>query len=145
MKAKDKDEYTAVESLIAGLGKQEPFGPDFFLAHLGAFVRQQCPDPAEGLPAVELHLHTGEIMDVCHVIGLAPGWVALAVRDSTAADAPMRTELVRYDLISRVTVRPIHGRRGHIGFDDQRPAILSSEIRSAEEALTAAAQRPPQK
>lgn len=144
MKAKDKEEYAAVESILAGLGKQEPFGPDFFLAQLGGFVRQRCPDPAEGLPAVELHLHTGEILDVCHVIGLAPGWVALAVRDSPATDSPMRTELVRYDFISRVTIRPLHGRRGHIGFDDQRPAILSSEIRSAEEAL-AAAQRTPQK
>lgn len=141
-----KDETTRLESIMADLARHEPFGPQFFLGPLGAFVRQQCPDPAEGLPSVELHLHTGEILDICHVIGLAPGWVALAVRDSTAEDAPMRTELVRYDSIARVSIRPTHSRHGHIGFDDRMPAILSpAATQSPEAALAAAAQRAPQK
>ena len=137
-----EQEPAGVEAILAGLDRREPFGPQFFISQLGAFVRQQCPDPADGLPLVELHLQSGEILDVCHVIGLAPGWAALAVRESSSAEAPMRTELVRYDAISRVTIRPACGRHGHIGFADRSPSLYAGQRgKSSEEVLAAAAER----
>ncbi len=75
-----------------------PFGPAFFAGQLRGLVRERCPDPREGLPSVQLHLGSGERLDLCHVIGFAPAWVALAVWES-GSDA-MRTELVPYESIA---------------------------------------------
>ena len=65
---------------LALLAKQA-FGPTFFRAQLASFARDRCPAPDERLPVVELHLQGGEIVEICHVIGVAPGWVALAARE----------------------------------------------------------------
>jgi len=108
-----------------------PFGPGFFIGQLRAFARERCPDPGEGLPAVELHLGTGEVLDLCHVMGLAPGFVALAVRVAPRTgtrEASMRTELVPYALITRVTIRPARATGAHVGFNlDHAPDILAHE------------------
>ncbi|MEK6606693.1 MAG: hypothetical protein AABZ30_03440 [Myxococcota bacterium] len=66
-------------TLLAKIDARFPFGPLFFLTQLRGFVRDRCPDPAEGLPVVEVHLPSGEGLDVCHVLGVTPLWVALAV------------------------------------------------------------------
>lgn len=119
-----------------------PFGPAFFVGQLRAFARDRCPDPAESLPIVEIHLATGDVLDLCHVMGLAPAFVALAVREGPghgARDARMRTELVPYTLITRVTIRPVEAGAAHVGFDLHRaPEVLASGA-SAEETLRAAA------
>lgn len=122
-------------SLREALGRVDamvPFGPAFFLTQLAAFVRDRCPDPAEGLPHVQIHLFGGELLDVCHVIGLGPSWTALAVFEN---DGTMRTELVPYGAIVRVTVRsgPEDGR---VGFKQGREPVLPM---SPEEALRTAA------
>ena len=44
-----------------------PFGPGFFLAQLRAFASEHCPDPARGLPMVEIHLADGDVLDLCHI------------------------------------------------------------------------------
>lgn len=126
-----------------------PFGPQFFVGQLRAFARDRCPDPAEALPVVELRLVSGEVLDVCHIIGLAPSWVALAVRDGERASGAvaMRTELVPYEIIMRVTIRATRERSPHIGFDDaQVPRLIEEPTSSmnhvAEEALRAAASPP---
>lgn len=93
-----------------------PFGPAFFMTQLSRFVRDRCPEPTEQLPIVELRLADGEVLDVCHVIGVAPHWVALAARDRNRAGA-MTTELVPYELIRRVLIRPRHGEAAGIGFE----------------------------
>lgn len=120
-----------------------PFGPDFFLGQLRAFARDRCPDPAEGLPVVQLHLMGGEVLDLCHVIGLAPAFVALAVREPGGAVA-MRTELVPYQIITRVTIGSA-GEHGRVGFNHEHPAhILGSALGglSPEVALRRAAGAP---
>ena len=121
-----------------------PFGPGFFLGQLGAFARERCPDPGEALPVVELHLATGEVLDLCHVMGLAPSFVALAVRDaarSGTGEAPMRTDLVPYSLISRVTIRSVRATGAHVGFDLHCAPDTPTPGGSPEEALRAAALR----
>ena len=105
---------------------EAPFGPGFFLGQLRAFARDRCPDAAEGLPAVQLHLASGEVFDLCHVVGLGPAFVALAVLEAEGEPARMRTELVPYQLVVRVTVRPPGG-RGHVGFDvEHAPQVLTA-------------------
>lgn len=116
-----------------------PFGPGFFLGQLRAFARDRCPDPSEGLPGVELHLATGEVLELCHVMGLAPCVVALAVRDGSGTEARMRTEIVPYSLITRVTIRSVRAAGGHVGFDLHHAPEILSHAGTPEEALRAAA------
>lgn len=118
------DDRHALEALRA-LRLECPFGPDFFLTHLTAFVRDRCPDPSERLPAVQVHLRDGAMFSVCHVIGLAGSWTALAVDDREVAGvASMRTEIVPYQLIDRVTVRALEQADDRIGFTPRAPEIL---------------------
>ena len=131
-------------ALPAELMRQVPFGPAFFLGQLRAFVRDRCPEPGEGLPVVELRLVDGEVLDLCHVIGVTPGWVALAVNEterSTSAP-PMRTEIVPYECILRVTVRAVRTGAPHLGFDRTRvPQVLEQTAQQgqAPEAMLRAA------
>lgn len=118
------------------------FGPTFFLTQLRAFVRGRCPDAAESLPAVELHLHSGDRLDICHVIGLAPLCVAVAVHNDESPDAPtMRTEIVPYELIMQVTIRAVRPAAPHLGFDPAHaPTLIRHDpLMTPEETLRAAA------
>jgi hypothetical protein len=122
-----------------------PFGPGFFLGQLRAFARDRCPDSAEGLPAVQIHLATGDVLNLCHVVGPGPAFVALAVRSGREEGARMHTELVPYQLIARVSIHAPAG-RGHVGFDIGRvPDLLDASLRhlSPESALGRAAGGPP--
>lgn len=136
------DEATREKAQSRELVSAAPFGPAFFLGQLRAFARDRCPDPAESLPAVELHLVTGEVLDLCHVMGLAPAFMAVAVHDgprSGGREARMRTELLPYAHITRVTIRPVHEAGAHVGFDlHSEPEVLATAA-SAEEALMRAA------
>lgn len=142
--ARDAGEQSP-EPLLDTLASTLPFGPMFFLEQLHAFVRDRCPNPDEHLPAVEVHLADGEVLDVCHVMGLAPLWVALAVNDTerTAHEpSPMRTELVPYQIVSRVTIRSTRKELAHLGFDlNKKPPVWTANRGhfSPEEALRAAA------
>lgn len=130
-----------VRALLATIDARVPFGPGFFMRQLRAFVRDRCPDPREALPIVELTLESGEICDVCHVIGVAPHWVALAAREPrTGEERAMRTELVPYATIRRVTIRPGPTGIRDIGFDrDHRTVVVRDHLRSPEAILERAA------
>ena len=128
--ASDKPKEKAAEAPRELIESDEvcSFGPTFFLRQLRAFIRDRCPDPADALPSVQLHLAEGDVLDVCHVIGIAPRWLALAaVETDRPASAPtMRTEIIPYALISRITVRSCRPEPGHVGFEaNHGPAILS--------------------
>ena len=132
------DHTAELQTRMQEFGAGCPFGPTFFIAQLGRLVRERCPDPQEGLPSVLLQLHDGERLDLCHVIGFAPHWVALAVRDN-GSDA-MRTELVPYGSIARVTIGAPRGRGTHVGFDQSHaPITIGGVTMTPEQALRAAA------
>ena len=97
------------------------FGPSFFLGHLGRFVRDRCPDASENLPLVEVRLANGETLDVCHIIGVSPRWVMLAVRDATSHRDGMAVELVPYEIVHRVGIATRHGEGSSIGFAQTNP------------------------
>ncbi len=125
------------------------FGPAFFLGQLRAFARERCPEPTEELPQVEVHLATGEALDLCHVIGLAPTYVGLAIREKgrPAGEMRMRTELVPYSMIVRITIRPAHEEGPQVGFNvEHAPELLgvsSARRRSPEAVLRSAAAAAP--
>lgn len=134
-----------VGAVLATEAFRKPFGPVFFLTQLRAFVRDRCPAPEDRLPVVEVRLVDGAVLDLCHVIGVAPGWVALAVNDEEAQgiERPMRTEFVPYGTILRVTIRPSRVASPGIGFSlAVEPRVLEEpapRAMSAEAALSAAA------
>ena len=97
------------------------FGPSFFLGQLGRFVRDRCPEATENLPLVQLRLADGETVDVCHIIGVSPRWVMLAVRDEGSQRDRMAVELVPYELIRRVGIATRRGETASIGFSQVRP------------------------
>ena len=104
------------------------FGPSFFLGHLGRFVRDRCPDPKEDLPLVQLRLANGEVLDVCHIIGVSPRWVMLAVRDAANHQDSMAIEVVPFEHIRGITIRTRHAGGGAVGFSQSRaPEILAAE------------------
>ena len=110
------------------------FGPSFFLGNLGRFVRDHCPDPNENLPVVQVHLATGEILDICHIVGVSPRWAMLAVRDSTSHGDGMAIELVSYELIQRVSIHTRRAGSASVGFSQ----IVPPEIIAPETLLRAA-------
>ncbi len=96
---------TKLHALIANVEAHCPFGTVFLLTQLRGFVRDQCSDTDEALPLVELLMHSGETLRVCHVIGVAPRYVVLAVYDNGAAKSSgaVRAEFLSYESILRVT------------------------------------------
>lgn len=105
-----------------------PFGPSFFLGDLGRFVRDRCPDPKEDLPLVEVRLADGDTLDVCHIIGVSPQWVMLAVRDPANHRDGMAVELVPYAMIRHVRIGARRTGGASIGFSQARPPeVLSPE------------------
>lgn len=130
-----QDLSTAVPTAISTANDPKPptqtwcFGPTFFAVYLHRFVRDHCPGAEETLPKVELHLLNGQTLDLCHIIGVTPTWVALVVfAGRRSAGARMRTELVPYALIARVTVSECPSSEGSIGFDMRRePRVLHEE------------------
>ncbi len=135
----------AGDALLAELAGQWPFGLVFFLRQLGGFVRDRCPDPGDELPVVEIHLVDGSLLDLCHVMGVAPTWVALVVNEFDPGDerARMRTEFVPYGRIVQVTVRARRNSAPRVGFTlDHSPDVIAGSPKSAtagEDTLLAAA------
>ena len=117
------------------------FGPTFFLRQLRAFLRDRCPDPSEALPSVQLHLAEGEIIEMCHIIGLAPRWLAIAAIETVhAISSPaMRTEVIPYGLVSRITVRPVRPGPGHVGFEESHGCGLLTRPDAPEDVFLAMA------
>jgi hypothetical protein len=104
------------------------FGPSFFIGYLGNFVRDHCPEATEPLPLVELRLASGETVSLCHVVGVSPRWVMLAVPRSGSHGSGMRIELLPYELICSVCIRPRETGSGAIGFDQIRaPEVIAPE------------------
>ena len=134
---RSRDHAAELQASIREAGGFCAFDPGFFAGPLRGLVRERCPDSREGLPSVQLHLGSGERLDLCHVIGFAPLWVALAVWES-GSDS-MRTELVPYVSIVRVTIGAPRETGTRMGFDHSRaPMAMAGIAMTPEQALRAA-------
>jgi hypothetical protein len=138
------------QAALLAASMHHPFGPAFFLTQLRGFAGEKCPDPALERPVVEIHLGDGETLDLRHIIGVTPNWVALAVQDGDEDDPPrrMRTEFVPFAAIARVTLRASRPEVPHIGFEHGRvPQVLNAQPRpelTPEAAIRAAAAGAPE-
>lgn len=104
------------------------FGPSFFLGHLGRFVRENCPPAEEHLPIVQIRLADGHVLDLCHIIGVSPRWVMLAIRDTTAHPTDMAIEFVPFEMIQGISIRSRHAEGGSVGFSQSHsPAVMAAE------------------
>lgn len=131
------EETRLAAELAAAFSRAESestFGPTFFLRHLKRFVRDRCPDPAEHLPAVQVRVAGGEILDVCHVIGVSPRWVVLAVREPDSQPDGMVVEIVPFQLIHGVRIQAKHTGGGRSGFAQ----VHAPELIAAETLMTSA-------
>jgi hypothetical protein len=119
-----------------------PFGPTFFVRHLTDFVRKQCPRPGKSRPIVQIHLMSGEVLYLCNVIDVSKRWVALGVYDDEDEEDThaLRTEIVPYNNLVRITVKAPEDRSGQIGFFQQIPPTLHL---TPESTLPAAQENPP--
>lgn len=87
---------------------------------------------------VRVHLADGQCLDVCHIIGVSPRWVMLAVRDVSSSGEGMAVELVPFEIIRRVGIGTRRAENTSIGFSQARaPEII------APETLLRAAMAPP--
>ena len=109
---------------FAGADLACPFGPSFFLRDLGRFVRDRCPDAAERLPVVQIRLADGETLALCHIMGVSPRWVMLAVHDGASHGDGMAIELVPYEMIRRVCIGTRRAEGTAVGFAQTRPAQI---------------------
>lgn len=115
-------------TIFAQADKRCTFGPSFFLGNLGRFVREHCPESKENLPLVRVHIAGGETLDVCHIVGVSPRWVMLAVRDLGNQRDAMAVELVPYEAIHRVSIRSRDVDIPSMGFSEiRRPQIIGLE------------------
>ncbi len=131
----DEEAEKVQDALFARADLACAFGPSFFLGHLGRFVRDRCPDPKDNLSEVQLHLADGETLHLCHIIGVSPRWVVLAVHDATSRGDGMAIELVPYEIIRRVCIRTRRAAEGAApGYAQTRPP----EVVAAETWLQAA-------
>jgi hypothetical protein len=135
-------ESDMIRALLAEVGRRCPFESSFFLHRLGTFVRERCPDPSEHLPSVQIHLTDGAVLALCHVIAVAPRWVALATRFPNRASSRMWTEIVPYEAIARLTVSAADGCDGGIGFEQQREPEIVAEDDTPLDTLRSAAGLP---
>ena len=112
------------------------FGPSFFLSHLGRFVRDHCPAPDEHLPTVQIRLLDGQTLNLCHIIGISPRWVILAIRDPGNHQNEMAIDFVPFEMVQGVRIRTRHAGAASVGFAQvQSPVIISAET-LVEAALT---------
>jgi hypothetical protein len=132
----DADRAAAAAALARADGAC-PFGPSFFLGYLGRFVRDHCPAPEEHLPMVQVRLADGEMLDLCHIVGVSPRWAVLAVRDATSHQDDMAIDLVPFEMIQSVRIRARHAAGSAVGFAQHHtPSVITAET------LIGAAMRP---
>ena len=113
---------------------ESAFGPGFFQTQLNVLVRDRCPQPGEMLPSVTIRLIDGESLDVCYLIALTPKWLAVAVAGDSPG--PVRTELVPYAGIFRITIRPVIAAGHQIGFQSRAAIWLAKDGDSVPEPGT---------
>ena len=134
----DTDEAARLEAAatFTRADRTSMFGPSFFLRQLGRFVRDHCPSPEEHLPMIEIRLADGQTLDLCHIVGVSPHWVMLAVRDAASRQHDMAIELVPFEMVRGVRIHTRHAEGGAVGFSQHHPPVIIEAERLLEAAMS---------
>jgi len=80
------------------------FDATFFAEVLPDIVLKECKTRPDHVPVVHIHLADSSILDVCHVVHLAPNWFGVAFyRDPQSCD-DMDIAFLPYGLVTRLTL-----------------------------------------
>lgn len=91
-----------------------PFGPGFFRETFAELARARCAGPSPA--GVTLHLAGSEPLDVCHIVKVAPDWIAVAVFADRRECEEMSIAFVPYATILRVEIVAAPTGSGRLGF-----------------------------
>jgi hypothetical protein len=110
------------------------FDSAFYQAMLPDAVKQQCQTVPGQVPVVELHLADGTTLDLCHIVALAPTWLAVVYFHNPAEGDEVEQAFLPYRLVQWITLsaHPSHVR--HIGFDVERSVAATQRALVAPEA-----------
>ncbi len=89
----------------------------FFLTVFSERVKDLCNSTTADVPIVLLDLIDGTTLDLCHVEGLAPRWMAAAVFRSNPSCDDMDLVFVPYESLIRVTVAKRSAESRPLGFN----------------------------
>lgn len=96
------------------------FGMPFFGTMLSGRIEDRCSGARPDVPQVLLHLASGTVLDICHIVEFAPRWIATAVFRGDRSCEQMDLEFLPYQLIVRVTLSSRPADERPLGFDVQR-------------------------
>lgn len=108
--------HQALRAELAG----PAFGLPFFGAMLSGRIEDGCSGVQPDVPQVLLHLASGAVLDICHIVEFAPRWIATEVFRDDRSCEQMDLEFLPYQLIVRVTVSSRASDERRLGFDVQR-------------------------
>lgn len=92
------------------------FDASFYQTVLTDGVQAECAGKPDMVPVVELHLATGTILDLCHIIRLADDWMACRFFRNPEDCEDMDVAFLPYGLVNLVTVSLHHVESRRVGF-----------------------------
>ncbi len=95
--------------------------------------------PGAGKTAVvelEIRLADGQTLDLCHIVGVSPHWVMLAVRDAASRQHDMAIEFVPFEMVRGVRIHTRHAEGGAVGFSQHHPPVIIEAERLLEAAMS---------
>ncbi len=96
------------------------FDAHFYREVLPKRVTQECQLHPGEVPVVTLHLATGRVMDLCHIVHLADMWFAVQYFRETESCKDMDLAFLPYEVVTMVTVSIHHPESRRIGFSCSR-------------------------
>lgn len=73
---------------------------------------------------MQIRLADGESLALCHIMGVTPRWVMLAVHDGASHGDGMAAELVPYEMIRRVYIGTRRAEGSAVGFAQTHSARI---------------------
>lgn len=92
------------------------FDAMFYQAVLPDRVKAECENCPSEVPVVELHLGSGAVLDLCHILHASGEWMVCRFFRNPGHDDEMDVAFVPYGLVSLVTVSTHPPEKRRFGF-----------------------------
>jgi hypothetical protein len=101
----------------------------FFTEAFPSLVQEECKGRPDHVPVVHLHLSDGSLLDVCHILHLAPAWISVAFYRDAGSCEDMDFAFLPYGLISRVELSFHDPQSRRLGFRiESEPQTVASSL-----------------